>query len=91
MLLLDCLNHLLVDGPGSKEAVASGELNPGTVRQSGVTDIHISGKALRARSARAGESGLEFGDFGEVEVVDFHGGDDHLEGFFAGGANGRAE
>jgi hypothetical protein len=29
---------------------------------------------------------LEFGGFGEVEVVDFHGGDDHCEGFFGGGA-----
>ncbi len=36
-------------------------------------------------------TGLELGDFGEVEVTDFHGGDDHFEGFFAGGADGGAE
>jgi len=42
-------------------------------------------------SACAWEGGLELGDFGEVEIVDFHGGDDHLEGFFAGGADGGAE
>jgi hypothetical protein len=36
------------------------------------------------------EIGLELGDFGEMEIVDFHGGDDHLEGFFAGGADGGA-
>jgi hypothetical protein len=33
----------------------------------------------------------EFGGFSEVEVVDFHGGDDHFEGFFGGGAQRRAE
>jgi hypothetical protein len=26
-----------------------------------------------------------------VEIVDFHDGDDHLEGFFACGTDGRAE
>jgi hypothetical protein len=26
-----------------------------------------------------------------MEIADFHGGDDHFEGFFAGGANGGAE
>src|SRR5258708_26176146 len=30
----------------------------------------------------------EFGGFGEVEIVDFHGGNDHFEGFFGGGADG---
>jgi hypothetical protein len=31
---------------------------------------------------------LELGGFGEVEVVDFPGEDDHFEGFFGGGARG---
>jgi hypothetical protein len=35
MLLRDCPNHLLADGAASKEAVASGELNRGSARQSG--------------------------------------------------------
>src|SRR5271169_3067372 len=38
-----------------------------------------------------GSTGLGLGDFGEVEIVDFHGGDDHFEGFFAGGADDGAE
>ena len=40
---------------------------------------------------RAARSRLEFGDFGEVEIADLHGGDDHFEGFFAGGADGGAD
>src|SRR5260370_7206787 len=43
------------------------------------------------RSARACETRLELGDFGKVEIEDFHGGEDHLEGLFAGGADGGTE
>src|ERR1017187_6768120 len=31
--------------------------------------------------------GLEAGDFSEVEIAHFHGGDYHVEGLFAGGAH----
>src|SRR5258708_7543860 len=31
----------------------------------------------------------KFGGFGEVEIMNFHGWDDHFEGFFGGGADGR--
>ena len=53
MLLRDCFNHLLVDCAGSKEAVASGELNPGTARQSGVLipTSTAGGRALIPKTA----------------------------------------
>src|ERR1700721_1045300 len=34
---------------------------------------------------------LEFGDFGEMEIANFHRRDDHIKTFFTGRANGRAE
>src|SRR3984957_9619861 len=34
---------------------------------------------------------LEFGDFGEMEIANFHRRDDHVETFFTGRANGRAQ
>src|SRR6267154_25774 len=49
------------------------------------------GTVLPSWGRLCGQPGLELGDFGEVEIVDFHGGDDHLEGFFAGGADGGAQ
>jgi hypothetical protein len=34
---------------------------------------------------------LEFGGFAEVKIADFHGRNDHFEGFFTGGAPGLAQ
>ncbi len=38
-----------------------------------------------------GQPGLELGDFRKMKITNFHGGDDHLEGLFAGGADGGAK
>ena len=46
MLPRDCVNHLLVDCEESKEAVASGELNPETALQSGVLIPHFRFRRL---------------------------------------------
>src|SRR6266478_4423871 len=49
------------------------------------------GTVLPSWGRLCGQPGLELCDFGEVEIVDFHGGDDHLEGFFTRGADGGAQ
>src|SRR5258708_16032103 len=36
-------------------------------------------------------TGLKLGRFGEMEVANFHGRDDHLKGLLASGAHGGAE
>ena len=43
------------------------------------------------RLSASGKHCLELGDFGEMEIADFHGRDDHLERLFAGGADGGTE